>query len=91
MAELAIPLIVLGSMYVVSNKSKKAAMGTKNTATISNILATVDTKAMALAWTNANWPQVADALARAVNKTITGGDAKKELDNAQKIALKALK
>ena len=66
-------------------------MGKKNTATISQILATVDTTAMALAWTNANWPQVADALARAVNKTITGGDAKEELDKAQKIALKALK
>ena len=73
------------------NPEAAAAMGVKNTATISKILATVDTKAMALAWTNANWPQVADALARAVNKTITGGDAKKELDNAQKIALKALK
>jgi hypothetical protein len=33
---------------------------------------------------------VADALGRAINKTITGGDAKKELDKAQAIAVKAL-
>lgn len=73
------------------NPAANAAMGQKNADMISNILATVDTKAMANAWTNANWPQVADALGRAINKTITGGDAKKELDKAQAIALKAMK
>jgi len=73
------------------NPAAAAAMGPANTAIISKALAAVSTKSMAAAWTNANWPQVADALARAVNKAITGGDPKKELDNAQKIALTAIK
>ena len=72
------------------NPIAAAGMGQKNADVIADTLAKVETKAMANAWTNANWPQVADALGRAINKTITGGDAKKELDKAQAIAVKAL-
>jgi hypothetical protein len=45
---------------------------------------------MALAWQNANWPAVADALARAANSVISGADAKTELDAAQEAALQAV-
>ena len=72
------------------NPIAAAGMGQKNADVIADTLAKVETKAMANAWTNANWPQVADALGRAINKTITGGNAKKELDKAQAIAVKAL-
>lgn len=66
------------------------AMGSENAAAVSDILSKADSGPMALAWQNGNWPAVADALGRAANKAITGGNAKDELDAAQETALKAV-
>lgn len=66
------------------------AMGAANSKRIAGILAAADSKPMAQAWQNPKWPAVADVLARAVNKIVTSGNAKKELDAAQKKAVKIL-
>jgi multiple sugar transport system substrate-binding protein len=66
------------------------AIGLENAASISGILSAADSRPMALAWQNANWPAVADALARAANSVISGADAKTELDAAQEAALQAV-
>lgn len=66
------------------------AIGLENAAAISAILSAADSGPMANAWQDGNWPAVADALARAANSTIIGGNAKSELDAAQDAAVRAV-
>lgn len=70
--------------------SANEAIGLEKAAAISAILSAADSGPMANAWQDGNWPAVADALARAANSTIVGGNAKAELDTAQEAALRAV-
>jgi multiple sugar transport system substrate-binding protein len=73
-----------------ADEAANEAIGLEKAAAISGILAAADSRPMALAWQNGNWPAVADALARAANAVISGSDAQTELDAAQEAALQAV-
>lgn len=68
-----------------------AAIGDANAQRVKAAIASVNSSFMADAWKNNSWNQVADALARAVNSSVTGGDASAVLKTAQDTALTVLK
>lgn len=67
------------------------AIGEENAKRVKGAIASVDSSFMAHAWKNNSWNQVADALARAVNSAVTGGDASAALKKAQDTAVTVLK
>ncbi len=67
------------------------AIGEANAKRVKAAIASVDSSFMADAWKNNSWNQVADGLARAVNSSVTGGDASAALKAAQDTAVTVLK
>lgn len=73
-----------------SSDDATKTIGTENAQRVKEAISGVDSSYLSNAWKNTDWSQVADPLARAVNSTVTGGDAQKALGGAQQAAAKIL-
>jgi hypothetical protein len=73
-------------------RSEAAAtqLGSENAERMQKVLQNVDSTNLSNAWKHAKWSEVADPFARALNATVVGGSAEKELGKAQAAALKIL-
>ncbi|GIJ30312.1 substrate-binding protein [Micromonospora qiuiae] len=73
------------------DESIRQRLGTENVDRVLSSLQEADSEPMALAWKHAKWPEISDALARAVNGVVAGQSSPQAaLQAAQRLAIAAV-